>query len=139
VPDYKQPFSDLRKYIEQEFAMEIPTTETCLPLLDTLLSSFDNVYGPIVRSGMDDGLHEPEVFGWLYRLPEEFNELLKEKHSAALMILACFVVLMKEIGHNWYIEGWVDHLMAGVIQFLGEQYKSLINWPIQQIRNSEAG
>jgi hypothetical protein len=111
----------------------------CLDVIGTLIQSFDDVYGPICVSGEDAGHHEPEVFGWLYRLPEEFNDLLKQKHPAALMILAYFVVLLKELGNAWYMEGWVDHILEGIVQFLGKQYEPTIDWPIQEIRKVEAG
>jgi hypothetical protein len=77
VPDYILPLNYVRQFIEKEFSMEGSVTATCLDVVNTLIESFDDIYGPIFVLGKDVGNQEPEVFGWLYRLPEEFNDLLK--------------------------------------------------------------
>ena len=134
VPAYRKPLEELRLYIEGKSSTDEMGARICLRMLDTLASSFRNIYDPISESGLDDRRHSPEVFGWLYRLPDEFCQLLKDKHQAALVILAHFVVILKELDHFWFMKGWAEHVMAGIHSYIGKENEDLIKWPMQQIR-----
>ncbi|EPE25824.1 Zn2/Cys6 DNA-binding protein [Glarea lozoyensis ATCC 20868] len=138
VPDYVQPLEELRRHIESRAATYSFDAGICLKVLDNLVKSFHAVYERIIRTGEDDRRHSPQVFGWLYRLPPEFTQLLIEKCSAGLIILAHFVVLLKEIDYYWFIEGWAEHMMSGIKNILGKEHETLIEWPIRQIRRAEA-
>ena len=72
------------------------------------------------------------VFGWLYRASDEYIRCLQEKQPIALIIFALFAVLLRETDNQWFMEGWVHHIIGGVRQFVPDELQQWLKWPIEQ-------
>ncbi|KAI0114753.1 hypothetical protein F4814DRAFT_439880 [Daldinia grandis] len=73
------------------------------------------------------------AFIWLFKVPENFIKLLKERDSEALCVLSFFCVLLRRLDYIWWIEGWGVHLIGRIYSVLDEGYRLLIRWPIEEI------
>ncbi|KAH7407136.1 hypothetical protein BKA64DRAFT_408080 [Cadophora sp. MPI-SDFR-AT-0126] len=77
--------------------------------------------------------HNRLAFGWLYRASDGFMNRLQEKAPLALAIFACFAVVLKRLETAWFVDGWPEHIMAGVWKFLRPDLRDLIRWPMQEL------
>lgn len=73
------------------------------------------------------------VFVWLYKLSDEFLECLRRREPMALTVFAYFVVLLKELEGAWYLQGWVEHLIAGIYHALSPGTRTWVRTPIERV------
>lgn len=73
------------------------------------------------------------LFTWMYKVPDDFLLLLRNRNSKALCILAFFCVLLHRLEYNWWFQGWGVHLIDRIYTALDEVHRFWIRWPIQQI------
>ena len=59
---------------------------------------------------------------------------LKSQQPISLVILAYFSVLVKTLEYEWFMQGWADHMLEGVAELLGEEYRHWLDWPAEEIR-----
>lgn len=135
VPEYRIPLQQVRQLIIEKIPSHDPNLQTYLREFDSLFEAFTAKF-----EGLDDITDESSryshiVFAWLYRISADFALRLQQKEPIALVILAYFVVLMKELDSVWFISPWIEHVMAGIDSFLSEDYRIWIQWPIEQIRS----
>ncbi|PGH12579.1 hypothetical protein AJ79_04200 [Helicocarpus griseus UAMH5409] len=102
---------------------------------NNLIESFDQVHKTKTVTRLDNYSLQlvPEVFGWLYRLPGAFIDAVKVKNPLALVILAHWCVLLKELEAIWFMEGWAGHIIAGIQKSLHANMNRLIEWPLMHI------
>ena len=131
-PDYKPPISELRWFINSNSELLAPFAETYLGALDALLRSFQSIYATPGDSTANDDQGSQMVFGWLYRASDEYIRCLQEKQPIALIIFALFAVLLRETDNQWFMEGWVHHIIGGVRQFVPDELQQWLKWPIEQ-------
>lgn len=76
---------------------------------------------------------ETSVYGWLYRLGNEYIQYLQRKEQIALVVYGYFALLLKELEVYWFMEGWAEHIIMGIDQFLDEEHKAWLEWPKEQL------
>lgn len=101
-------------------------------LLDTLMQTFEEVYVKMSFQPERVGLMQ-YIIGWLYRLPEEYIELLKLKEPCALVILAYWSILLRYMRSIWFMHGWDIHVIDGIARTLPWDRKEWISWPVRRI------
>jgi hypothetical protein len=69
---------------------------------------------------------------WPGCISQDFVELIYERDPRALIILAYYCVLLKKNNHFWYLRGLGAGLLENIWQALGEEWRSWIQWPIEQ-------
>ncbi|KAF5871888.1 putative c6 transcription protein [Botrytis fragariae] len=74
-----------------------------------------------------------DIFIWLFRVPDEYLSRLNDGTQEALAILAYSVVCFRKLENLWWIEGWSNHLMANIYQFLDEEHRQWVQAPIDEI------
>lgn len=87
----------------------------------------------VVFNKQPDTYEDTDVFVWLYKLSDHFLELLSQKKPEALVILAHFSVLLKQLDDRWWINGWSTRLISQIYRALGEEYRLWIVWPIREV------
>ncbi|OTA76192.1 hypothetical protein M434DRAFT_402547 [Hypoxylon sp. CO27-5] len=97
--------------------------------IDSLKRSFGFFHG----GNFTDDQRLRAAFLWLFKLPENFVNLLKDRDNEALCVLAFFCVLLQRLDFNWWIEGWGIHLVGRIYNVLDEGYRLWIRWPIEEI------
>ncbi|KAF2661145.1 hypothetical protein K491DRAFT_587689 [Lophiostoma macrostomum CBS 122681] len=73
------------------------------------------------------------IFTWLYRISDEYIDMLRQGNSNALCILAFFSVLLHRLEYNWWLKGWSTHLIDRIYAALDHTHRCWIRWPIQEI------
>lgn len=128
---YSNQLEQLRNLI----AAELPTNDnrcsSYINVLNRLHHCFDSIYG---HQLLTDGELWPQIFGWLYMLPDDFVADLQHHNSVALVIFAFYTVLLRRISSVRFIQDWPDHIMTGIHRFLDEEYQPFIQWPMEQIK-----
>ncbi|KAH7409474.1 hypothetical protein BKA64DRAFT_693346 [Cadophora sp. MPI-SDFR-AT-0126] len=133
-PDYKPPISELRWFINSNSELLAPFSETYFGALDALLRSFQSVYATAEENSKNEDRHSQMVFAWLYRASDEYIRCLQEKQPIALIIFSFFAVLLRETENQWFMGGWVHHIIGGVRQFVPDDLQQWLKWPIEQTK-----
>lgn len=76
----------------------------------------------------------PPIWTWAVRLPASFIVRLGEKHIVPLVLVAHWCVLLAQVHHNWWIQGWVDQKMSEIKGYLPMEYHEWLRWPDDKIR-----
>lgn len=76
---------------------------------------------------------ESSVYAWLYRLGNKYIQCLQRKEQIALVVFGYFAILLKELEVYWFMEGWAEHIIMGIDQFLDEEHKTWLEWPKEQL------
>ena len=74
-----------------------------------------------------------DAFVWVFEVAEDLLPLLREPTAEAVAIIAFFAVLLKRLDRHWWLQGWVDHLIAKSYNLLDEEHRLWIQWPLQEI------
>ena len=101
--------------------------EAYLGALSELRKSFTVLYTYI------DTYEATDAFIWVFKIPEAYLELLKEKDQDALCIFAFFCVVMHQLSALWWAQGWSTHLMNQIYRLMDEEHRWWVQWPIDQI------
>lgn len=80
-----------------------------------------------------DQLETGDVFIWLFRLSDEYLTRLRDGTQEALTIFAYSCLLFKKLEGLWWIEGWSNHLMSNIYEYLDEEHRGWIQLPIREI------
>ena len=82
----------------------------------------------------EDELNAPPMWNWAVRLPQEFVERLAQLDVVPLVLVAHWCVLLPQIRHYWWIQGWVDRTMREIGTVLPEEYRPWLDWPLERIK-----
>lgn len=74
-----------------------------------------------------------DAFVWVFRTPDAYFSLLREKDESALCIFAFFCVCLDRLSGHWWAKGWSTHLMNQVYRLVDDQHRWWIEWPINQV------
>jgi hypothetical protein len=73
------------------------------------------------------------VYSWLYRLTDDFVELVSKREPEALTIFAHYCVLLKAVDGYWWMTGWSAHLLREIWAALGHHHRLWVRWPIEEV------
>ena len=73
------------------------------------------------------------VFTWMYKVSNEYVNMVRHRNHNALCILAFFCVLLHQMEYNWWLKGWATHLIDRIYTVLDDRHRFYIRWPIQEI------
>ncbi|RAH57331.1 hypothetical protein BO85DRAFT_488077 [Aspergillus piperis CBS 112811] len=125
------PLGQIRQLLLNELEQSDPRHSTYCKVHEDLVSVFHSLRSP--KHHLPRGARFPYIFGWLFRLPGLFVADLHEQRPLSLVLFAFFVVLLKDISCYWFMEGWPEHIMAGIYHHLDEKHRPLIQWPREKI------
>ncbi|KAI1410598.1 hypothetical protein F5Y13DRAFT_192176 [Hypoxylon sp. FL1857] len=97
--------------------------------IDELRRGFAFFYG----GNFTDDQRLRAAFMWLFKISDNFVNLLKDRDNEALCVLSFFCVLLQRLDFGWWIEGWGVHLVERIYNVLDEGYRLWIRWPIEEI------
>ncbi|PNH44799.1 hypothetical protein VD0004_g2936 [Verticillium dahliae] len=98
-------------------------------VLTLLVANGDGALGPAVR------LEGWDVIMWKWQVAKDFLPLLQGPDPAqeAVAIFAHFLILIKKVEDQWWLEGWSTHLMAKVWEKLDQEHRLWVQWPIEEL------
>ena len=78
------------------------------------------------------------VLAWPVTVHEEFVALLEMSIQEAVLVLAQFCVLLFEIRGLWWVEGWAEHILESVDDYIVEErWREWLRWPSDVIYGKE--
>jgi hypothetical protein len=72
------------------------------------------------------------IYIWPGLMPEEFLPLIYDRRPEALVILAHYCVLFKQVDSTWYFNGLGQKLLIAIDDELGEAWRLWIEWALKQ-------
>ncbi|KAM0621322.1 hypothetical protein ACHAQG_006755 [Verticillium nonalfalfae] len=98
-------------------------------VLTLLVANGDSAMGPAVR------LEGWDVIMWKWQVAKDFLPLLQGANPAqeAVAIFAHFLILIKKVEDQWWLEGWSTHLMGKVWEKLDQEHRLWVQWPIEEL------
>lgn len=138
-PDWRAPVDRLRMHVcalmEPAAGADGRLTDVCrqsLSALEAIIPACEAMWGRTPDEPLEAD-QETSVYAWLYRLGDEYIRYLQGKEQIALVVFAYFALLLKELEVFWFMEGWAEHIITGVDQFLDEEHKRWLEWPKEQV------
>lgn len=88
-------------------------------------------------SALPDAAHRSSPLGWIYRVQDDFLERVQNKEPLALVVVAYFAVVLKELEKGWPADGWAEHIMAKICEEIGDPNdRELIRWPMSWLKRT---
>lgn len=137
-PDWRGPHDRLRLHIcslMDPAGFNEPLKEVCrqsLSALEAIRPACEAMWGKTPDEPLERD-QETSVYGWLYRPEKDYTRFLQRKEQIALGVFAYFAILLKELELYWFMEGWAEHIIMGIDQFLDEEHKRWLEWPKEQV------
>jgi hypothetical protein len=126
--DWEDALTQLRSFLASS---EGPGDEVCLEAFDEVSAIYQATYGK--RDGsFNVGLESQFVFGWLYRLRDDYVVRLRHKQPAALVILAYYSLLLKTVEDGWFVLDWTEHILLRLRESVEEELSVWLKWPMEQ-------
>lgn len=137
-PDWRGPVDRLRLHIcslMDPAGFDEPLKDVCrvsLSALEAIRPAAEAMWGKTPDEPLEAD-QESSVYAWLYRLENDYTRYLQRKEQIALVVFAYFALLLKELEVYWFMEGWAEHIIIGVDQFLDEKHRRWLEWPKEQV------
>ena len=125
IGDYATPLRLLRQFIKQ-------AEQSCnIDAFDLLNPCYEAMFAD---GNVRPGDHNATVFIWLWRVSDEYTQLLAQENPRALIVYSYFIVLLSTLeSDHWFMEGWSKHVMGGIEAALPMKYWKWLLWPMQAI------
>jgi len=75
-----------------------------------------------------------QVLRWLQALELEFMDMLRLKGPMALVILAHWCISVYFAPHRWFMDGWVEKVIASIAATIDPVWRQGLCWPLQQVQ-----
>ncbi|TLD29749.1 hypothetical protein E2P81_ATG06043 [Venturia nashicola] len=116
----------------------------CLEALDQLESIYKDIQYNLTspppeivsentRVEMDLGF----ILKWTTSVPAEFVVLLRQHHTAALIILAHYVVTMMSLGDKWFSKNWTENALQMIKEIIDPSGLPWLRWPEDRLRRQQ--
>ncbi|GIK00937.1 hypothetical protein Aspvir_004967 [Aspergillus viridinutans] len=130
-PAYRDSLAQVRHLISAIFPDSDVGYTDYSQVLDRLCHCYDVVFGG--TSQLPESQLWPQIFGWLYTLPDLFLSDAQQRRPVALVVFAFFTVLLKRLDPAWFIRGWPEHVINSIYNNLDEHHREYVQWPVEQI------
>ena len=70
---------------------------------------------------------------WLAFIPQEFLDLIDQRHPLALLALGYYAVALHMTDDVWWFRGWSKALMRDILRSLDASWLEGLEWPARQI------
>jgi hypothetical protein len=122
---------DLAEACNTRSAHQMPVPEKRKETLEMALRALRRVFS-LSNYSPEISRHAATV-SWMHLIQEEFVELIEAKVPEALLLVACYCVLLKRLQNMWWLEGKAESLLASVRAALGDGWERWLQWPIYEV------
>lgn len=103
-------------------------------IFDSAIPELRNVFRCLGMAGTDRFVG---VIGWPAFVKSSYVTLLKQRHPAALVVLAYYGVALHALDHAWWLKGVGSKIVNAVATIVGTRYgqdwQTLLQWPLGRI------
>lgn len=128
---YHENMQQLLRFVTTRVADNL-LQQMYLSATNSLMQSFAAICDGITRTDEQSRLSYI-LFAWAYRLESDFIDALQQRQPVSLIILAHFVVLMKQMDDMWIFKGWPEHIIDGIRGSLDKEDHIWIKWPMEHV------
>ncbi|KAH7304266.1 hypothetical protein B0I35DRAFT_445422 [Stachybotrys elegans] len=121
--------SDLQAFIDASTSEHDQERRHLLDAFVDLKRAFYSFYG----EDLSNDAKIRSIFTWMYKISDDYINMLRHRNNLALCILAFFCVLLNRLEYNWWLKGWGTHLIDRIYTALDGVHRFRIRWPIQEI------
>lgn len=122
----------LRQLIVLSSTLDPMSREACRSAIHFLQIGFDDVKNPIAGYAAYN-----MIYSWFIFVPDHFINLLTQHKPEALAILAFYAVLLHLERDNWVVGDAGAFLLRGLSEYLGIDWGHWLEWPLQQLAESQ--
>lgn len=65
------------------------------------------------------------------KVPERYLVLLQAHEHMALVVLAHFCVVLREVSTTWWLRGWAGQILSAIWMHLGPEWRPTIQWAME--------
>jgi hypothetical protein len=119
--------------------------EPCLAALDQLIEIYKEIqfYSTPTNTSKHPVKHPMELeigilLKWTTNVPTEFVTLLRQQHTAALIILAHYVITMMSLGDRWFLRNWSENALQMIKEVIDPSGLPWLRWPEDNLRKQQA-
>lgn len=122
----REAFSNLKRFNEN-CGKEISThdTDCYASAIDSLTDLMEIYQGKPRRVEL--------ALRWPFNLTNKYVDLLRERDSMALVILAHYCLILHHCRHQWWMEDWSLHLARSIWGLLDEYWKPSAIWVLKEV------
>lgn len=127
--DWIAPLANLR-----ELVTSCPDSEEArvrLRALEGLEAIYEATYGRDEKGSCGVDPVNRFVFGWIYRVKDDFIACLRRREPVSLLILAYYAPLLNTMPNTWFMCGWAEHLVTMTREMVGPEFFGWIKWPLE--------
>ncbi|KAL5589932.1 hypothetical protein FOVSG1_011799 [Fusarium oxysporum f. sp. vasinfectum] len=119
-------------YVQQlkVFIDETVTDPAKHSIYQDALLALNQTFGVFYETDGDKDL--VDIFSWIVPA-KEFFEFVADEEPEALVVLSYFCVLLHKLPSQWWLTGWVHHIMTRIYASVGEKYLTYLVWPMEEI------
>ncbi|KAL5590389.1 hypothetical protein FOBRF1_013946 [Fusarium oxysporum] len=119
-------------YVQQlkVFIDETVTDPARHSIYQDALLALNQTFGVFYETDGDKDL--VDIFSWIVPA-KEFFEFVADEEPEALVVLSYFCVLLHKLPSQWWLTGWVHHIMTRIYASVGEKYLTYLVWPMEEI------
>lgn len=113
-----------------------------LPIYQKVIDNLRRVFSMLALDGDTATAHAPKleawdifIFVWHWGAAKDFIPLLRgnEPRQEAVAIYAHFLIMLRKLENQWWLEGWARYMMERVWTALDEEHRLWIQWPIEEL------
>jgi hypothetical protein len=114
------------------FVLSSPNSAVDLDALNKLTWCYEATYG--LEGVFKGDVNHQNAFIWPYQLDAEFTTRIQCGQPLSLIVAAYFALLLQNYEFTWYMVGWSDHVLTGIVQVIDQSYRGWLDWPIKHAR-----
>lgn len=90
------------------------------------------------KVGMDSGVSTWSILGmWPVSIDAGYMDLLYERHPGALILLAYYCIILKQMQERWYFAGRASKLMASIVSLLDPEWQACIDEAVRIVEEQD--
>lgn len=130
-PDLLSIYNDVIEKLRRVLSMLVLDS----PGADSRDGDGDMTMSPAAGPQLPPKLEAWDIFVWQWDAAKDFIPLLRgnELRQEAVVIYAHFLIMLKKLENQWWLEGWARHMMERVWTALDEEHRLWIQWPIEEL------
>ncbi|RSL92795.1 hypothetical protein CDV31_015001 [Fusarium ambrosium] len=121
-----------------------------LQRLPRITENFDTKMDPVVKALAEEAIFalgesvgrasasSPELnvaIIWPMTLKDEFLDLIRAHHPAALVVVAHYCTVLDAVGSKfWFLENWGHRLLTAIVEGLGPCWYESVRWPMDWVK-----
>jgi hypothetical protein len=91
------------------------------------------------KTGMDSGVSTWTILGmWPVTVDQGYMDLLYERHPGALILLAYYCIILRQMQQRWYFAGRAAKLMTTIVDLLDTRWRPYIEDAIRIVVEPDA-